>query len=109
MCGGFGVLYIGYWFVDLCESEDGGSGVMFGVVVFIMVYFVDVIDEEIVVYVVIGELFGVVGVFMIDGLGGVFVCGIEGDYYMVVGVSLLVLCDLFVECGVCWIDLWVIG
>jgi len=44
--------------------------------------------------------------FTVDGLGGGFVTGIEGDHHNVVGVSLPLLRDLVLELGHSWTDLW---
>jgi len=48
----------------------------------------------------------VAGAFTIDGLGGAFVTGIEGDHHNVVGLSLPLLRDLVAELGHTWTDLW---
>ena len=42
------------------------------------------------------------GAFTIDGLGGPFVTGIEGDHGTVVGVSLPLLRELALELGIPW-------
>ena len=41
-----------------------------------------------------------------DGLGGPFVRGIEGDFHNVVGISLPVLRELLLDLGVTWPSLW---
>ena len=46
------------------------------------------------------------GAFTIDGLGGAFVRGIEGDPHCVVGVSLPALREMVLELGRSWTDLW---
>ena len=48
----------------------------------------------------------VAGAFTIDGLGGAFVSGIEGDHHNVVGVSLPLVRELVAELGHSWTDLW---
>jgi septum formation protein len=48
----------------------------------------------------------VAGAFTVDGLGGAFVRGVEGDHHNVVGVSLPLLRELLAEIGVAWTDLW---
>ena len=58
------------------------------------VHFADVTDDEIEAYVATGEPLHVAGAFTIDGLGGAFVTGIEGDHHNVVGVSLPLLREL---------------
>ena len=71
-----------------------------------IVHFADVSDDEIEAYVATGEPLQVAGAFTIDGLGGAFVRGIEGDHHNVVGVSLPLLRDLVLELGHAWPDLW---
>jgi septum formation protein len=44
----------------------------------------------------------VAGAFTLDGLGGPFVAGIEGDPSNVVGLSLPLLRELFAEVGLAW-------
>ncbi|HYF71723.1 MAG TPA: Maf family protein [Nocardioides sp.] len=70
------------------------------------VHFADVTDEEIAAYVATGEPLLVAGAFTVDGLGGAFVTGVEGDYHNVVGVSLPLLRDLVGELGHSWTELW---
>ena len=70
------------------------------------VHFADVSDEEIAAYVATGEPLHVAGAFTVDGLGGAFVTGIEGDFHNVVGVSLPLLRVLLAELGHSWTDLW---
>ena len=72
-----------------------------------VVHFADVPDDEIDAYVATGEPLQVAGAFTIDGLGGAFIRGIEGDHHTVVGVSLPLLRDLVGDLGVRWTDLWV--
>jgi septum formation protein len=71
-----------------------------------VVHFADVSDAEIDAYVATGEPLHVAGAFTIDGLGGAFVRGIEGDHHCVVGISLPLLRDLVADLGVTWTDLW---
>lgn len=71
-----------------------------------VVHFADVSDAEIEAYVATGEPLHVAGAFTIDGLGGAFVTGIEGDHHNVVGVSLPLLRELVRELGHAWPDLW---
>ena len=63
-------------------------------------------DEEVAAYVARGEPLHVAGAFTVDGLGGAFVRGVEGDHHNVVGVSLPVLREMVVELGHRWTDLW---
>jgi septum formation protein len=70
------------------------------------VHFADLDDAEIAAYVATGEPLQVAGAFTVDGLGGPFVTGIEGDHHNVVGVSLPLLRELVAELGHTWTDLW---
>jgi septum formation protein len=64
-----------------------------------VVRFADVTDEEIALYCATGEPASVAGGFTIDGLGGWFIEGIEGDPHNVVGVSLPILRAMLREQG----------
>lgn len=70
------------------------------------VHFADVTDDEVAAYVATGEPLAVAGAFTVDGLGGAFVTGIEGDHHNVVGVSLPLVRELAAELGRSWTDLW---
>jgi septum formation protein len=70
------------------------------------VHFADLTDAEITAYVATGEPLEVAGAFTIDGLGGAFVSGIEGDHHNVVGISLPLLRTLLSELGIGWPSLW---
>ncbi len=70
------------------------------------VRFADLSDAEIEAYVATGEPLQVAGAFTVDGLGGPFVTGIDGDFHTVVGISLPLLRVLLGELGVGWTDLW---
>jgi septum formation protein len=71
-----------------------------------IVHFANISDAEIDAYVATGEPLHVAGAFTIDGLGGAFITGIEGDHHNVVGLSLPVLRDLVADLGIAWTDLW---
>ncbi|MCW2764348.1 MAG: maf protein [Nocardioides sp.] len=73
------------------------------------VHFADLDDDEITAYVATGEPLHVAGAFTVDGLGGAFVTGIEGDHHNVVGVSLPLVRELTAELGHSWTDLWSAG
>ena len=100
MRGRSGVLHTGHCLVDtrtgteLARSSDT------------VVHFADVSDEEIDAYVATGEPLRVAGAFTLDGLGGAFVTGIEGDPHTVVGIGLPLLRSMFETLGVRWTDLW---
>ncbi|WP_248958863.1 Maf family protein [Sphaerisporangium perillae] len=63
-------------------------------------------DEEIAAYAGSGEPVRVAGAFTLDGLGGWFVDGIDGDHGNVLGISLPLLRRLFAELGVPVTSLW---
>lgn len=63
-------------------------------------------DAEIDAYVDSGEPLHVAGSFTIDGLGGPFIAGVDGDHHNVVGISLPLVHTMAEEVGVFWPDLW---
>ena len=63
-------------------------------------------DAEIDAYAATGEPLGCAGAFTIDGLGGPFIDGVDGDPHGVVGISLPLLRRLLAELGIRWTDLW---
>jgi len=101
MSGSTGVLHTGHWLVD---TRFGGGQV--GAVASTTVHFATLDDDEIAAYVATGEPLQVAGAFTVDGLGGAFVRGVEGDHHTVVGVSLPLLRDLVRELGGSWTALW---
>jgi septum formation protein len=105
MRGRSGVLHTGHWLIDERDEDEGGTGATLGAVASTTVHFARLTDEEIEAYVATGEPLRVAGAFTLDGLGGAFVLGIEGDPSNVVGISLPLLRDLLLEVGVSWFDL----
>jgi septum formation protein len=63
-------------------------------------------EQEIAAYVASGEPLAVAGAFTLDGRGGWFVDGIDGDHGTVLGVSLPLLRRLLAELGVSIPSLW---
>jgi septum formation protein len=57
-------------------------------------------DGEIEAYVSTGEPFGKAGAYAVQGKGAIFVDGIEGCYYNVVGLPLPKLADMLKKFGV---------
>ncbi len=100
MRGRRGVLHTGHCLLDL------GAGTRVVRAVDTVVHWAEVDDEEIEAYVGTGEPLHVAGAFTLDGLGGAFVRGVEGDPHSVVGVSLPVLREMVLELGHRWTDLW---
>jgi septum formation protein len=86
--------------------RDTATGRVAGATASTTVHFADVTDDEVAAYVATGEPLAVAGAFTVDGLGGAFVTGIEGDHHNVVGVSLPLVRDLAAELGHSWTDLW---
>jgi septum formation protein len=70
------------------------------------VHFAELSDGEIETYVATGEPLHVAGAFTIDGLGGPYVTGIEGDHHNVVGISLPLLRIMVADLGISWPSLW---
>lgn len=100
MRGRTGVLHTGHCVIDTATGRRVSRGAD------TIVHFADVTDAEIDAYVATGEPLHVAGAFTLDGLGGAFVTGIEGDPHNVVGISLPLLRTMFAELGVTWTDLW---
>jgi len=100
MRGRTGVLHTGHC---LRDTASGRQATRTGST---RVHFADVTDDEITAYVASGEPLEVAGAFTIDGLGGAFITGIDGDHHNVVGLSLPLLRDLLAELGHRWTDLW---
>ena len=99
MRGRSGVLHTGH-----CVIAPGGREVLRAAAT--TVHFADVTDREIDAYVATGEPLQVAGAFTVDGLGGAFVQGIEGDHHNVVGISLPLLREMLAEVDVSWVSLW---
>jgi septum formation protein len=100
MRGKSGDLYSGHWLIDTASGQGVGR------VTKTTVHFADISDREIERYVATGEPLRVAGAFTIDGLGGVFIERIDGDYHTVVGLSLSALRDMVHELGHEYVDLW---
>lgn len=105
MSGRSGVLHTGHWIVDQRPAALGGSQATLGATASTQVHFAKLSDEEIRAYVATGEPLRVAGAFTIDGLGGPFVTGLEGDHHNVVGISLPLLRELLDDIGVGWFDI----
>ncbi len=99
MRGRSGVLHSGHCLRDAAGHEAAATAST-------TVHFAEVTDDEIAAYVATGEPLHVAGAFTVDGFGGAFVTGIEGDHHNVVGVSLPLVRDLMAELGHRWTDYW---
>ncbi len=100
MSGRSGELLTGHCLVDLATGRRVVRAVS------TTVHFAQLSEAEIDAYVASGEPLHVAGAFTLDGLGGAFVRGIEGDPHNVVGVSLPELRTMLAELGHSWTDLW---
>jgi len=100
MRGRSGVLLTGH------ALRDTATGHVASATASTTVHFAGVSDAEIAAYVATGEPLQVAGAFTVDGLGGAFVTGIEGDHHNVVGLSLPLVRELVAELGRSWVDLW---
>jgi septum formation protein len=105
MSGSSGVLHTGHWVVDTRDAAEGGTGATLGATASTTVHFARLDEAEIDAYVATGEPLRVAGAFTIDGLGGPYVTGIEGDHSNVVGLSLPLLRELLAEIGLPWREL----
>jgi len=103
MRGRSGVLHTGHRLIKIdngtiVHAQSRGAATV--------VHFADLSDAEINAYVATGEPLVVAGSFTLDGLGGPFVTGIEGDPHNVVGISLPVLREMIIAAGHTWQELW---
>jgi septum formation protein len=101
--GRTGLLHSGHWLIDHRGGSVAGAA---GGVSTASVTFAQLSDAEIDAYVATGEPLAVAGAFTIDSLGSAFVTKVEGDPHAVVGLSVSLLRELFLEFGVAWPTLW---
>jgi septum formation protein len=106
--GNSGRLFSGHWLIDNrnLSGSDNPLPPATGVVSSTLVHFADLSDQEIEDYVATGEPLKVAGAFTIDGLGGAFLRGIEGDAHTVIGLSLASLREMSNQLGVPYTSLW---
>jgi septum formation protein len=102
MRGRSGVLHTGHCVIEL----RGGERRELARDARTVVHFADLGDAEITAYVATEEPLRVAGAFTLDGLGGAYVTGIEGDPHTVVGIGLPLLRDMLRELGHEWHTLW---
>ncbi|MGH3646845.1 MAG: Maf family protein [Micromonosporaceae bacterium] len=100
MRGGTGVLHTGHCLIDTATGRRAAQPAD------TLVRFAPVSDAEIAAYVATGEPLRVAGGFTIDGIGGPFVEGVDGDPGTVIGLSLPLLRRLLGELGLSITDLW---
>jgi septum formation protein len=103
LAGGHGELVTGHAVIrlrgGLPDTEISGHAAT-------MVKFASPTPAELDRYLASGEPLAVAGAFTLDGLGGWFVEGIQGDPSNVVGISLPLTRHLLAELGVAVSDLW---
>ncbi|PJM78350.1 Maf family protein [Bifidobacterium scaligerum] len=100
MRGASGELWTGHCVIDFATGRvaRGASHAT--------VHFGDFTDKDIERYIATGEPLEVAGSFTLEGFGGAFIDGIEGDPHGIIGISLPLLRKLTRELGVDWTDLW---
>ena len=102
MRGRFGLLHTGHHVM----LHEGKAITARTAVASTLVHFAELTDEEVEAYVATAEPLHVAGGFTIDGFGGPFISGIEGDHHNVVGLSLPLLRTMLSELGIRWPSLW---
>ncbi|MGV0627734.1 Maf family protein [Mycolicibacter minnesotensis] len=103
MAGNSGQLYTGHSLVRLRDNEITHQVTETAVTT---VRFGHPDDEDLEAYLASGEPLRVAGGFTLDGLGGWFVDGVDGDPSSVIGISLPMLRRLLAEAGVSIAALW---
>jgi septum formation protein len=103
MAGGRGELVTGHAVLRTVDGEidrvaEGHASTL--------VRFADPSEAELEAYLATGEPLAVAGAFTLDGLGGWFVEGIDGDPSNVIGISLPLTRRLLAGVGVRVTDLW---
>jgi septum formation protein len=100
MSGRTGTLVTGHCVIDAATSQQAAG------VAATTVRFGTPTEQEIAAYVASGEPLAVAGAFTLDGRGGWFVDGIDGDHGNVLGVSLPLLRRLLGRLGFGVTELW---
>jgi septum formation protein len=100
MMGRAGTLHTGHHVIDTSTQRSTSA------VSSTVVHMGTMSEQEMDDYLATGEPLQVAGGFTLDGLGGAFVDGVEGDPSNVVGISLPTLRRLLAELGVRWTSLW---
>ena len=111
LAGATGVLHTGHTLVRLVGGDGpAASGAPVGATVrggsSTVVHVGSPTPEEVEAYIASGEPQWCAGAFTIDGYGGAFIDGVEGDPHGVVGISLPLLRRLLAALGVGWTQLW---
>ena len=100
MSGATGELWTGHCLVDFATGRvvrDASHAV---------VHFSEFSGDDIERYIATGEPLEVAGSFTLEGFGGAFIDGIEGDPSGIIGLSLPLVRRLTERLGIAWPDLW---
>ena len=100
MSGRTGTLVTGHCVINAATGQQAAA------VAATVVRFGAPSEQEIAAYVASGEPLAVAGAFTLDGRGGWFVAGIDGDHGNVLGVSLPMLRRLLADLGFSVTELW---
>jgi septum formation protein len=103
MGGRSGLLHSGHCVIRLRDGAVTHREVEYGCTT---IDFAEPTDADLTAYLASGESLRVAGAFTIDGLGGWFIDGIDGDPSNVVGLSLPTMRRLFARAGLTIADLW---
>jgi septum formation protein len=103
MAGGRGELVTGHCVLRLADGEIDSVAEGHAVTT---VRFAEPTEAELEAYLATGEPLAVAGAFTLDGLGGWFVDGIDGDPSNVIGISLPLTRRLLATAGVSVTELW---
>jgi septum formation protein len=106
MAGGEGRLMTGH---AVLRVRDGVVDAVATGTVATTIRFGSPTEDEVEAYVGTGEPLSVAGGFTLDGFGGWFVDGVDGDPSSVIGISLPLTRKLLAEIGVRVVDLWATG
>ncbi|WGW10665.1 nucleoside triphosphate pyrophosphatase [Saxibacter everestensis] len=100
MRGRSATLFSGHWLINMSTGASVGASSA------TTIHLADIADDEVEAYLETDEPLHVAGALTIDGFGGAYVSGIEGDHHGVIGLSLPLLRQLFGRLGVRWHTLW---
>ncbi len=103
MAGRVGLLYTGHCVIRVLHSAAAHTATQ---AVITRVRFGSPTPSDLAAYVASGEPLQVAGAFTLDGLGGWFIDGIDGDPSNVVGLGLSVTRRLLADVGLAIGDLW---
>jgi len=101
MAGGSGELLTGHAVIRLGERPATAAGCRATTV-----RFATPSEDELETYLATGEPLAVAGAFTLDGLGGWFVEGVDGDPSSVIGISLPLTRELLAQVGLSVTDFW---